>query len=208
MQEKNFLYKIESDLDEVFSLFSEFYIDFNVKKFLENIDRKLNKKNKLTSEINLWEEIISTWETQYTKSIFKKKIKKLNSHLNREIISYLFDEGALLPSIDKNFKLVKIIKPKINVFDGDFEKALVYQIISSKENNTFYILVSEDILMSDSYMIRCIKKTYNKLDAIKFVKDKINKLKNQDKINRNFRNKQKNIILNNIEKSMLKNPDK
>lgn len=208
MQEKNFLYKIESDLDEVFSLFSEFYIDFNVKKFLENIDRKLNKKNKLTSEINLWEEIISTWETQYTKSIFKKKIKKLNSHLNREIISYLFDEGALLPSIDKNFKLVKIIKPKINVFDGDFEKALVYQIISSKENNTFYILVSEDILMSDSYTIRCIKKTYNKLDAIKFVKDKINKLKNQDKINRNFRNKQKNIILNNIEKSMLKNPDK
>ena len=208
MQEKNFLYKIESDLDEVFSLFSEFYIDFNVKKFLENIDRKLNKKNKFTSEINLWEEIISTWETQYTKSIFKKKIKKLNSHLNREIISYLFDEGALLPSIDKNFKLVKIIKPKINVFDGDFEKALVYQIISSKENNTFYILVSEDILMSDSYTIRCIKKTYNKLDAIKFVKDKINKLKNQDKINRNFRNKQKNIILNNIEKSMLKNPDK
>lgn len=208
MQEKNFLYKIESDLDEVFSLFSEFYIDFNVKKFLENIDRKLNKKSKLTSEINLWKEIVSTWETQYTKSIFKKKIKKLNSHLNPEIISYLFDEGALLPSIDKNFKLVKIIKPKIPVFDGNFEKALIYQIISSKENNTFYILLSEDIFMSDSYTIRCIKKTYNKLDAIKFVKDKINKLENQDKINRNFRNKQKNSILNNIEKSMLKNLDK
>lgn len=75
------------------------------------------------------------------------------------------------------------------IFDGDFEKNYVYQIIKSEINNTFYILLSEDILMVDHFTLRCVNKTKDKRDAINFIKKNIKYFKSEDKINRKFRNK-------------------
>ena len=178
--------KIDNDIKRVISLLSE--TNFDVSLFLKRIDKKLNSKKNFV-RINVLEEIYYSWSTCLSKVKFNKKILNLKKYLNYDFNSYLYEDGNLLPWINDNFQLTKVIRPKGNIFDGDFEKYISFQIMSSYENKSFYILKSERAAKEGIFSLDFVKKTMKVKEAISFIKKEITELSCEDKSNRQWYNK-------------------
>lgn len=185
--------KIDNDLKKVISLLSE--TNFNVLLFLKRIDKKLNNKKKKFARIDVKNEIYYSWSTCLSKAKFNKKVFNLKKYLNYDLCSYLYEDGNLLPWINDNFQLTKVIRPKGDIFDGDFEKHISFQIVSSYENKSFYILKSEHAAKEGIFSLDFVKKTMKVKEAITFIKKEIVKLNREDKENRQWYNK-KNYPIN------------
>jgi hypothetical protein len=171
--------KIDNDLEKVISLLSE--TNFDVTLFLKRIDEKLNSNKKKIARIDVLDEIYYSWSTCLSKAKFNKKILNLEKYLNYDIKAYLYEDGNLLPWVNDNFQLIKVIKPKNAIFDGDFEKYIHFQIVSSDENKSFYILKSENDPNCDIFSLDFIKKIMKVKEAINFIKKDIVKLNREDK---------------------------
>ena len=99
------------------------------------------------------------------------------------LYTWPIENGTLLPQASNNFKLEKSIDISFDDGQSEIEDHYDYQIISSKINKSYYILVyyvSQVILQEDIYF--CKKKFKNKNLAIKFVKEEHKKLKKYHKI--------------------------
>ena len=178
--------KIDKDIKKVISLLSE--TNFDISLFLKKIDKKLNSKKKFV-RIDVLKEIYYSWSSCLSKAKFNKKILTLEKYLNHDFNSYLYEDGNLLPWVNNNFQLIKVIEPKNPIFDGDFEKYIHFQIVSSDENKSFYILKSENDPKGDIFSLDFIKKTMKVKEAISFIKKEIVKLNHEDKNNRLWQNK-------------------
>ena len=177
--------KIDNDLKKVVSLLSE--TNFDVLLFLKRIDKKLNSKKKFV-RIDVLEEIYYSWSICLSKAKFNKKILNLKKYLNHDFNSYLYEDGNLLPWVNDNFQLIKVIKPKNAIFDGDFENYIHFQIISSYENKSFYILESRHDAINGIFSLDFIKKTMKVKEAISFIRKKIAELNREDKKNNSHNN--------------------
>ena len=178
--------KIDSDVNKLISLLSE--TNFDVLLFLKRIDKKLNSKKKFV-RIDVLNEIYYSWSTCLSKAKFNKKILTLEKYLTHDFNSYLYEDGNLLPWVNDNFQLIKVIKPKNTIFDGDFENYIHFQIVSSYENKSFYILESKHKAQEGIFSLDFIKKTMKVKEAIVFIKKKIAQLNCEDKENRQWYNK-------------------
>ena len=176
--------KIDSDLKKVISLLSE--TNFDVLLFLKRIDKKLNSNKKKFVRINVLDEIYNSWSTCLSKAKLNKKILNLKKYLNHDFNSYLYEDGNLLPWVNDNFQLIKVIKPKNTIFDGDFENYIHFQILSSYANKSFYILESKHKAQEGIFSLDFIKKTMKVKEAIGFIKKKIAQLNREDKQNRQW----------------------
>ena len=179
--------KIDNDLKKVISLLSE--TNFDVLLFLNRIDKKLNSNKKNFVRIDVLDEIYYSWSTCLSKAKFNKKILTLEKYLNHDFNSYLYEDGNLLPWVNDNFQLIKVIKQKNAIFDGDFENYIHFQIISSYENKSFYILESKHKAQEGIFSLDFIKKTMKVKEAIGFIKKEIAQLNREDKKNRQWYNK-------------------
>jgi hypothetical protein len=179
--------KIGNDLEKVISLLSE--TNFNVTLFLKRIDEKLNSNKKKFVRIDVLDEIYYSWSTCLSKAKLNQKILNLKKYLNHDFNSYLYEDGNLLPWVNDNFQLIKVIKPKNAIFDGDFENYINFQIISSYENKSFYILESNHKGKEGIFSLDFIKKTIKVKEAIGYIKKEIAQLNREDKENRRWYNK-------------------
>jgi len=186
--------KIKLDLNNINKTpdFDDLYFDdlvknLDLKKFIKFLDKRCKCKYK---SANL--------PTLYTSSSYKKNpgvlhdlvssstsktmsYKKLLSDIYKnegDFILLVRQNGKLLPHASNNFKLEKVIF--LTFDDGETEHIYDFQIISSKINKSYYILLDYEIMeipAFDEDIYFCMKKFKNKNLAINFIKEEQKKLK-------------------------------
>ena len=147
-----------------------FIANFDLKKFIKFLDKKFEKS--MTTGTIIIDELYNACST---KKIGYKKLIKEHNLSDFNLYDY-FDSGLLLPSISLNFQLEK---ESFKSFDDlpDFEYFYSHQIISSKINKSYYLLVNRNVAPTDIDAYYCRKKFKDKKKAILFLKEEEKRLK-------------------------------
>ena len=174
--------KINNNLD-----FEDLIENLNLKKFIKFLDKQCKYKFKISPLPWMHKKFPDIFHDLVSSSVSKNMSyeKLLNGIYKNEgdFIHAAIENGTLLKHTDSNFKLEKSIYISFDDRDSAIGEYYDYQIISSKINKSYYILVyhtSPGVPHEDIYF--CKKKLKDRSLAIKFVKEEHKKLKKYHKI--------------------------
>ena len=167
--------------------FDDLIVNLDLQKFIKFLDKQCKYKFKISPLPWMHKKFPDIFHDLVSSSLSKNMTHKklLNSIYKNEgdFIHAAIQNGTLLKHTDSNFKLERSIYIRFDDGESWVNDYFDYQIISSKINKSYYILVyhtSPGVPHEDIYF--CKKKLKDRSLAIKFVKEEHKKLKKYHKI--------------------------
>ena len=166
--------------------FDDLIRNFNLKKFIKYLDKQCKYKFKISplpwmdkKFPDVFNDLVSS---SLGKNITHKKLLDGIYKNEGDFIHAAIENGTLLKNADSNFKLERSINIRFDEYESNENDYYDYQIISSKVNKIFYILVYHDSPALDEGVYFCKKRSKDRNSAIKFVKKEHTQLKKYYKI--------------------------
>ncbi|WP_072090947.1 hypothetical protein [Candidatus Pelagibacter communis] len=166
--------------------FDDLIRNLNLKKFIKYLDKQCKYKFKISplpwmdkKFPDVFNDLVSS---SLGKNITHKKLLDGIYKNEGDFIHAAIENGTLLKNADINFKLERSIYIRFDDNDSVYDHYYDYQIISSKINKCYYILVYHTCPGVDDDIYFCKKKSKDRNSAIKFVKKEHVQLKKYYKI--------------------------
>lgn len=166
--------------------FDDLIVNLDLQKFIKFLDKQCKYKFTISPLPWMHKKFPDIFHDLVSSSVSKNMSyeKLLNGIYKNEgdFIHLAIQNGTLLQYASNNFKLEKSIYISFDDRDSAKGENYDYQIISSKINKSYYILVYYNSDATTDDVCFCKKKFKDKSLTIKFVKEEHKKLKKYHKI--------------------------